>query len=127
MIKNMLDYVVPILVLDQLLRVHQQLFQKTFSLARKAMLQETLNNTTSIRMTREFQDLKYITCNDFLRRCLLYHLTTECMENKLQFLRVYNLYTLLYHMVSILILHKLFNVALKLLNIYSLLKFTLFA
>ena len=58
MIKNMLDYVVPILVLDQLLRVHQQLFQKTFSLARKAMLQETLNNTASIRMTREFQDLK---------------------------------------------------------------------
>ena len=58
MIKNMLDYVVSILVLDQLLRVDQQLFQKTFSLARKAMLQETLNNTTSIRMTREFQDLK---------------------------------------------------------------------
>ena len=83
MIKNMLDYIVPILVLDHLLCVHQQLFQKTFSLARKAMLKETLNNTTSVRMTRKFQDLKQVECDDFLFKWLLNHLTTECMENKL--------------------------------------------
>ena len=60
MIQNMLHNIVPILILDQLLRMDQKLLQKTLSLARKTVLQETLNNATSVWMTRKFQDLKQI-------------------------------------------------------------------
>jgi len=91
----MLDDIIAILVMDKFLGASNDFRQDWSDLIMFAVLQDTLNDSTAIRV-----------------HCQLHDLTDEILHNKLHSLRRRAFDTFLYNMVSILISHALHDISL---------------